>query len=58
MESDGNFKPQDFLNFRDELGTASGFESFQMREMKFPGKKWIDGKPAGKDDSNENLCMK
>lgn len=25
--------PQGFLAFRDELGTASGFESFQMREM-------------------------
>ena len=47
-------EPQDFLNFRDELGTASGFESFQMRELEaLMGKKWIDGKPAGKDDSNE-----
>ena len=47
-------EPQDFLNFRDELGTASGFESFQMREMEaLMGKKWIDGKPAGKDDYNE-----
>ena len=47
-------EPQDFLNFRDELGTASGFESIQMREMEaLMGKKWIDGKPAGKDDSNE-----
>ncbi len=25
--------PQGFLAFRDKLGTASGFESFQMREM-------------------------
>ncbi|MBC8437693.1 MAG: tryptophan 2,3-dioxygenase [Euryarchaeota archaeon] len=25
--------PQDFLNFRDGLGTASGFESYQMREL-------------------------
>ncbi|MCP5048635.1 MAG: tryptophan 2,3-dioxygenase [bacterium] len=25
--------PQDFLVFRDGLGTASGFQSFQMREM-------------------------
>ena len=25
--------PQGFLNFRDELGTASGFESFQLREL-------------------------
>jgi len=25
--------PQGFLAFRDELGTASGFESFQMREL-------------------------
>ena len=47
-------EPQDFLNFRDELGTASGFESIQMREMEaLMGKKWIDGKPVGKDDSNE-----
>ena len=46
-------EPQDFLNFRDELGTASGFESFQMREMEsLMGKKWIDGKPAGKDDDS------
>ena len=46
-------EPQDFLNFRDELGTASGFESFQMREMEaLMGKKWIDGKPAGKEDSS------
>ena len=47
-------EPQDFLNFRDELGTASGFESFQMREMEaLMGQKWIDGKPAGKAASNE-----
>ena len=25
--------PQDFLVFRDKLGTASGFESWQMREL-------------------------
>jgi len=25
--------PQDFLGFRDRLGTSSGFESWQMREM-------------------------
>ncbi|MCE7734248.1 MAG: tryptophan 2,3-dioxygenase [Candidatus Heimdallarchaeota archaeon] len=25
--------PQDFLIFRDKLGTASGFQSYQMREM-------------------------
>ena len=25
--------PQGFLSFRDELGTASGFESYQMREF-------------------------
>ena len=25
--------PQDFLAFRDRLGTSSGFESWQMREM-------------------------
>ncbi|MHA2097103.1 MAG: tryptophan 2,3-dioxygenase family protein [Candidatus Kariarchaeaceae archaeon] len=25
--------PQDFLEFREKLGTASGFQSFQMREM-------------------------
>jgi tryptophan 2,3-dioxygenase len=47
-------EPQDFLNFRDELGTASGFESFQMRELEsLMGKKWIDGKPIGKDESTE-----
>ncbi|MHA2502004.1 MAG: tryptophan 2,3-dioxygenase family protein [Candidatus Kariarchaeaceae archaeon] len=27
--------PQDFLNFRGKLGTASGFQSFQLREMEF-----------------------
>ena len=27
--------PQGFLSFRDGLGTASGFESFQMREFEF-----------------------
>jgi tryptophan 2,3-dioxygenase len=47
-------EPQDFLNFRDELGTASGFESFQMRELEsLMGKKWIDGKPISKDESTE-----
>ena len=25
--------PQDFLAFRDRLGTSSGFESWQMREL-------------------------
>ena len=41
--------PQDFLNFRDDLGTASGFESFQMREMEnLMGQKWVDGKLFGK----------
>ncbi len=29
----GTLTPQDFLTFRDGLGTASGFESFQMREL-------------------------
>jgi len=45
-------EPQDFLNFRDELGTASGFESLQMREMEaLMGKKWIDGKSIDKESS-------
>ncbi|MEC7712591.1 MAG: tryptophan 2,3-dioxygenase family protein [Candidatus Thermoplasmatota archaeon] len=49
-------EPQDFLNFRDELGTASGFESFQMREMEaLMGSKWIDGKLAGKPESGKSL---
>ena len=48
--------PQDFLNFRDDLGTASGFESFQMREMEaLMGSKWIDGKLAGKPESGKSL---
>ena len=48
-------EPQDFLNFRDELGTASGFESFQMREMEsLMGKKCIDGKPIGKDEPSKS----
>ena len=49
-------EPQDFLNFRDELGTASGFESFQMREMEsLMGSKWIDGKLVGKPGDNNSL---
>ena len=49
-------EPQDFLNFRDELGTASGFESFQMREMEsIMGSKWIDGKLIGKPETSNSL---
>ena len=49
-------EPQDFLNFRDELGTASGFESFQMREMEsLMGLKWIDGKLIGKPETSNSL---
>ena len=49
-------EPQDFLNFRDDLGTASGFESFQMREMEsLMGTKWIDGKLIGKKENKKSL---
>ena len=49
-------EPQDFLNFRDDLGTASGFESFQMREMEsLMGSKWIDGKLIGKPETSNSL---
>ena len=49
-------EPQDFLNFRDELGTASGFESIQMREMEsLMGAKWIDGKLVGKRENEKSL---
>ena len=49
-------EPQDFLNFRDELGTASGFDSFQMREMEsLMGSKWIDGKLIGKLETSNSL---
>ena len=49
-------EPQDFLNFRDELGTASGFESIQMREMEsLMGAKWIDGKLIGKLENEKSL---
>lgn len=49
-------EPQDFLNFRDELGTASGFESFQMREMEsLMGSKWIDGKLIGNPETSNSL---
>ena len=49
-------EPQDFLNFREELGTASGFESLQMREMEsLMGSKWIDGKLVGKPDTSNSL---
>ena len=51
-------EPQDFLNFRDELGTASGFESFQMREMELlMGRKWIDGKSIGKEESPDEKSL-
>ena len=40
-------EPQDFLNFREKLGQASGFESFQMRKMEaLMGEIWVDGKPV------------
>ena len=49
-------EPQDFLNFRDDLGTASGFESFQMREMEsLMGSKWIDGKLVGRQETSNSL---
>ena len=49
-------EPQDFLNFRDELGTASGFESVQMREMEsLMGSKWIDGKLVGNIGNGKSL---
>ncbi len=49
-------EPQDFLNFRDDLGTASGFESFQMREMEsLMGSNWIDGKLVGKPGNGSSL---
>ena len=49
-------EPQDFLNFRDELGTASGFESVQMREMEsLMGLKWIDGKLVGNIENGKSL---
>ena len=33
MEVMETLTPQGFLAFRDDLGTASGFESYQMREL-------------------------
>ena len=49
-------EPQDFLNFREELGTASGFDSLQMREMEsLMGSKWIDGKLIGKPETSNSL---
>ncbi len=46
--------PQDFLNFRDKLGTASGFESLQMREMEaLLGPQLLDGKPRETHDVTE-----
>ena len=50
--------PQDFLNFRDDLGTASGFESFQMRDMEsLMGQKWVDGKPFGKKSEGKQKSL-
>jgi tryptophan 2,3-dioxygenase len=51
-------EPQEFLNFRDELGTASGFESVQMRVLEgMMGKKWIDGKPVGQEKNNTDKSL-
>ena len=50
--------PQDFLNFRDSLGTASGFESIQMREMEeLMGQKWVDGKLFGKHSKSKEKSL-
>ena len=56
-------EPQDFLNFREELGTASGFESVQMRTLEILlGDKWIDGEavksknPGGEKSLYEVVC--
>ena len=49
-------EPQDFLNFRDELGTASGFESFQMREMELVlGVTWQFRPKYGKVDPLDHI---
>ncbi|OLS24959.1 MAG: Tryptophan 2,3-dioxygenase [Candidatus Heimdallarchaeota archaeon LC_2] len=43
--------PQDFLMFREKLGTASGFQSFQMREMELLlGLELTQRKAQGHDD--------
>ena len=40
-------EPEDFVNFREKLGQASGFESFQMRKMEaLMVEIWVDGKPV------------
>ncbi len=41
--------PQGFLAFRDHLGTSSGFESFQMRELEIIIGLGISGRPGGMD---------
>lgn len=41
--------PQGFLAFRDELGTSSGFESFQMRELELLIGLDITDRPGGMD---------
>ena len=41
--------PQQFLAFRDLLGTASGFESFQMRELELLLGLGVDGRVGGMD---------
>lgn len=41
--------PQGFLAFRDGLGTASGFESFQMRELELLLGLKYDDRPEGMD---------
>lgn len=48
--------PQGFLSFRDELGTASGFESKQMRMMEaIMGDFWIDGKKVNNEINEKSI---
>ena len=48
--------PQGFLAFRDKLGTASGFESKQMRMMEaIMGAFWIDGEKVENNINEKSI---
>ena len=48
--------PQDFMNFRDKLTPASGFQSFQMREIELVlGMDWATRVQYGKTDPLDHI---
>ena len=52
----GTLTPQDFMNFRDKLTPASGFQSFQMRENELVlGMDWATRVQYGKTDPLDHI---